>query len=76
MAKIYDFKAQTSKGKEIDFSQFQGKVLLVVNTASKCGFTPQFAGLVLMITIIGFPWGKMHFRLAKLALSPFGMEVV
>jgi len=34
------------------------------------------AVLVLMITIIGFPWGKMHFRLAKLALSPFGMEVV
>ena len=47
MAKIYDFKAQTSRGKEIDFSQFQGKVLLVVNTASKCGFTPQ--------VIIGFP---------------------
>ena len=45
MAKIYDFKAQTSRGKEIDFSQYQGKVLLVVNTASKCGFTPQFAGL-------------------------------
>jgi uncharacterized membrane protein YccF (DUF307 family) len=34
------------------------------------------AGLILMITIIGIPWGKMHFRLAKLALSPFGMEVV
>ena len=34
------------------------------------------AGLILMITIIGIPWGKMHFRLAKRALSPFGMEVV
>ena len=34
------------------------------------------AGLILMITIIGIPWGKMYFRLAKLALSPFGMEVV
>jgi len=45
MAKIYDFKALTSKGKEIDFSEFKGKVLLIVNTASKCGFTPQFAGL-------------------------------
>ena len=45
MAKIYDFKAQTSKGKELDFAQFEGKVLLIVNTASKCGFTPQFAGL-------------------------------
>ena len=63
MAKIYDFKAQTSRGKEIDFSQFQGKVLLVVNTASKCGFTPQFAGLEELnqkykdkgLVIIGFP---------------------
>ena len=45
MQKIYDFKAFSSRGKEIDFSQFQGKVLLIVNTASKCGFTPQFAGL-------------------------------
>ena len=35
-----------------------------------------FYGLLLCITIIGFPWGKMHFRLAKLALSPFEMEVV
>ena len=63
MAKIYDFKAQTSKGKEIDFSQFEVKVLLVVNTASKCGFTPQFAGLEELnqkykdkgLVIIGFP---------------------
>jgi len=63
MQKIYDFKALTSKGKEIDFSQFQGKVLLIVNTASKCGFTPQFAGLEAMnqkyrdrgLVIIGFP---------------------
>ncbi|MBQ2360768.1 MAG: glutathione peroxidase, partial [Prevotella sp.] len=45
MTKIYDFKALTSKCKEIDFSQLEGKVLLIVNTASKCGFTPQFAGL-------------------------------
>ena len=45
MQTIYDFKALTSKGKEIDFSEFKGKVLLIVNTASKCGFTPQYKGL-------------------------------
>ena len=63
MAKIYDFKALTSKGKELDFAQFEGKVLLVVNTASKCGFTPQFAGLEELnqkyrdkgLVIVGFP---------------------
>ena len=63
MATIYDFKAPTSRGKEIDFSEFKGKVLLIVNTASKCGFTPQFAGLEELnqkykdqgLVIIGFP---------------------
>lgn len=45
METIYDFKAFTSKGKELDFAQFKGKVLLIVNTASKCGFTPQFKSL-------------------------------
>ena len=63
MAKIYDFKALTSKGKELDFAQFEGKVLLIVNTASKCGFTPQFARLEELnkkyqdkgLVIIGFP---------------------
>lgn len=65
MEKIYDFKALTSKGKELDFSEFEGKVLLVVNTASKCGFTPQFAGLEELnqkyrdkgLVVIGFPSG-------------------
>ena len=63
MEKIYDFKALSSRGKEIDFSEFKGKVLLIVNTASKCGFTPQFAGLEELnqkykeqgLVIIGFP---------------------
>ena len=65
MTKIYDFKALTSKGKEIDFAQFEGKVLLIVNTASKCGLTPQFAGLEALnlkykdqgLVIIAFPSG-------------------
>ncbi|MBR4553684.1 MAG: glutathione peroxidase [Bacteroidaceae bacterium] len=63
MQTIYDFKALTSKGKELNFAQFQGKVLLIVNTASKCGFTPQFAGLEELnqrykdqgLVVIGFP---------------------
>ena len=34
------------------------------------------SSLLLMITIVGFPWGKMHFRLMRLALAPFGKEIV
>lgn len=63
MDSIYSFKALASNGKEIDFAQFQGKVLLVVNTASKCGFTPQFDGLEQLnekyrdrgLVVVGFP---------------------
>lgn len=42
---IYEFKAKNIKDEEVSLSQYQGKVLLIVNTASKCGFTPQYQGL-------------------------------
>ena len=45
MASIYDFKALNNKGSEVDFADFKGKVLLIVNTATGCGFTPQYDGL-------------------------------
>ncbi|MBP5540833.1 MAG: glutathione peroxidase [Bacteroidales bacterium] len=63
MSTIYDYKAIASNGKEIDFADYKGKVLMIINTASKCGFTPQFDGLEKLhekyadrgLVMIGFP---------------------
>lgn len=63
MANFYDFTALSLKHKEISMADYRGKVVLVVNTASKCGFTPQFAGLEELykkykdqgLVILGFP---------------------
>lgn len=43
--KIYDFKVRDAKGEEVPMTKYQGKVLLIVNTATGCGFTPQYEGL-------------------------------
>ncbi|MBQ3207801.1 MAG: glutathione peroxidase [Bacteroidales bacterium] len=43
--KIYDFKVRNAKGEEVPMTEFKGKVLLIVNTATGCGFTPQYEGL-------------------------------
>lgn len=45
MSTIYDFKAFNNKGVEVDLVQYKGQLLMIVNTASKCGFTPQYDGL-------------------------------
>ena len=42
---IYDLKVKTRKGEEVELSMFKGKVMLIVNTATGCGFTPQYEGL-------------------------------
>ena len=60
---IYEFSATDIRGKEVSLADFEGKVLLIVNTASKCGFTPQFEGLEKLynelegegLMILGFP---------------------
>ena len=60
---FYSFPVQNVAGKPVDFNQFKGKVVLVVNTASKCGFTPQLTGLEALhkkfadkgFSVIGFP---------------------
>ena len=62
-ASIYDFTATDIRGQEVPLSRYQGQVLLSVNTASACGFTPQYAGVQALhaqyadqgLTVLGFP---------------------
>jgi glutathione peroxidase len=63
MSIVYDFEALQINGKPIALKKFKGKAMLIVNTASACGFTPQFAGLEVLhntyggkgLVVLGFP---------------------
>ena len=63
MASIYDFEAERIDGSRVPLRQYEGQVLLIVNTASACGFTPQFGGLEALhqqygsrgLAVLGFP---------------------
>ena len=63
MASIYDFSAKTIDGKQQQLDAYRGKTLLVINVASKCGFTPQYEGLEALyrkfsgqgLVVLGFP---------------------
>ncbi|MFT4276905.1 MAG: glutathione peroxidase [Rhodopseudomonas sp.] len=63
MASIYDFTAKSLAGEDVALKQFEGQVLLIVNTASACGFTPQYKGLEALqqkygargFSVLGFP---------------------
>ncbi|MFT6070685.1 MAG: glutathione peroxidase [Bacteriovoracaceae bacterium] len=63
MTKIYEFKVKNIKGEEVSLEDYKGKTLLILNTASKCGFTKQYSGLEIMykelkdkgLEILAFP---------------------
>jgi glutathione peroxidase len=63
MKTIYDFKMKDIEGKDVSLAEFKGKVVMIVNVASRCGFTPQYAGLQKLyetygdrgFVILGFP---------------------
>jgi glutathione peroxidase len=63
MTTIYDFSAKTLQGKDVSLAEYRGQPMLIVNTASKCGFTPQYEGLEALykahrdqgLVVLGFP---------------------
>ena len=78
MTSIYDFSAKTLQGKDVSLADYRGKAMLIVNTASKCGFTPQYEGLEKLyeahqaegLVILGFPCNQFG------AQEPGGSEEI
>lgn len=66
MTNLYDYTATLANGKEVSLSEFKGQPMIIVNTASKCGFTPQFQELQELyeeykeqgLVVLGFPCGQ------------------
>ncbi len=75
---VHDFSARLLNGEEVSLSRWQGRVLLIVNTASACGYTPQYAGLQALydeleprgLTVLGFPCNQFG------AQEPGGAEEI
>ena len=71
-ASVYDFTVKSIDGKDVKLSQYKGKKLLIVNTASKCGYTPQYKELEELskkygnkVTVLGFPSDSFNQELAS-----------
>lgn len=85
---VYDFKINSLEGEEIDFQRYRGKSLLIVNVASRCGFTPQYADLQKLhdqfgdrIVVLGFPANNFgsqepgtHEEIAAFCEKNYGVE--
>jgi glutathione peroxidase len=86
---VYEFSALSIDGHEVPLAQYRGKVLLIVNTASRCGFTPQYAGLESLyaqykdrgLVVLGFPCNQFgaqepgaEAEIARFCESNFGVS--
>jgi glutathione peroxidase len=89
MSSLHDFHAESIEGHPVSLSDWRGRVLLIVNTASACGFTPQFAGLQALhrrfaergLVVVGFPCNQFggqdpgsHDTIAAFCQSRYGVD--
>lgn len=67
---VYDFTVKDNLGKEVSLSQYKGKVLLIVNTATRCGFTPQYTELEALYE----KYAKEGFEILDFPCNQFGEQ--